>query len=233
MLAKNVRLEAAVHIINTLKSVNDRSLSDWQGVIGDEISAQREVQEEREEMLRDLLERFDSLQHATLRAAEVHHDTGQEPLYSEVASIRSELRLLASQISGIPVTPSRVPKRKEVQKPCPNCGQVLQYRQKPKAKNARATDCTKCGARLLSKEADGDFALTPRVPVDENVTCHRADKTRRFWLIRSQAGSWVPFAPSARSDLGLVAVTPGSERGSPDPQKRPSLRLWQMSSSRS
>ena len=170
-LAKNIRLEGAVHIINTLKSVNDRSLSDWQGVIGDEISAQREVQEEREEMLRDLLERFDSLQHATLRATEAHHDAGQEPLYSEVASIRSELRLLASQISGIPVAPTRVPKKKEVQKPCPNCGQVLQYRQKPRARNVRAVDCTKCGARLSSKEVDGDFVLASRVPVNENVTC--------------------------------------------------------------
>jgi predicted RNA-binding Zn-ribbon protein involved in translation (DUF1610 family) len=170
-LAKNIRLEGAVHIINTLKSVNDRSLSDWQGVIGDEISAQREVQEEREEMLRDLLERFDLLQHATMRAAEMHHDAGQEPLYSEVASIRSELRLLASQISGIPVAPTRVPKKKEIQKPCPSCGQVLQYRQKAKAKNVRAVDCTKCGARLVSREADGDFTLAVRAPIDENVTC--------------------------------------------------------------
>jgi len=170
-LAKNIRLEGAIHIINTLKSVNDRSLSDWQGVIGEEISAQREVQEEREEMLHDLLERFDSLQHATLGGDEAHHNAGQEHLFSEVASLRNELRVLASQISGIPPAPARVPKRKEVQKPCPSCGHTLQYRQKSRAKSIRAVDCVKCGARLCSREADGDFVLVLREPVAESVTC--------------------------------------------------------------
>jgi hypothetical protein len=31
LLAKSIRFEGVIHIINTLKSVNDRSLSDWQG----------------------------------------------------------------------------------------------------------------------------------------------------------------------------------------------------------
>jgi len=171
LLAKNIRFEGAIHIINTLKSVNDRSLSDWQGVIGEEISAQREVQEEREETLRELLERLDSLQHATLDSTQSHHDEEREHLFSEVASIRNELRFLASRVSGVPVVPTRVPKKSDVQKPCPNCGHILQYRQKSKAKNVKGMQCTKCGARLCSREADGDFILSPRTLVDDNVTC--------------------------------------------------------------
>lgn len=119
LLAKNLRFEGAIHIINTLKSVNDRSLSDWQGVIGEEISAQREVQVEREETLRELLERLDSLQHATLDSTQSHHDEEREHLFSEVASIRNELRFLASRVSGVPVIPARVPKKKERSKAMP------------------------------------------------------------------------------------------------------------------
>jgi predicted RNA-binding Zn-ribbon protein involved in translation (DUF1610 family) len=171
ILAKNLRFEGAIHIINTLKSVNDRSLSDWQGVIGEEISAQREVQEEKEEMLRELMDRLDSLQHATLDSTQSHHDKEREHLFSEVASIRNELRFLASRVSGVPVVPSRVPKKKDVQKPCPSCGQILQYRQKSKTKNVIGTECPKCGARLCSRELDGDFILAPRTLVDDSVTC--------------------------------------------------------------
>ncbi len=166
-----MRFEGAIHIINTLKSVNDRSLSDWQGVIGEEISAQREVQEEREETLRDLLDRLDSLQHATLNPPPPHHDQEREHLFAEVAAIRSEVRLLAAQVSGVPVIPPRVPKKRDVQKPCPNCGNLLQYRQKSKAKNVRGVECTKCGGRFCSREADGEFILGQRVLVDEEVTC--------------------------------------------------------------
>ena len=115
LLAKNLRFEGAIHIINTLKSVNDRSLSDWQGVIGEEISAQREVQEEREETLRELLERLDSLQRATLDSTQSHHDEERQTLFSEVASIRNDLRFLASRVSGVPVIPMRAPKKREVQ----------------------------------------------------------------------------------------------------------------------
>ena len=38
---KDARIESAIHIIGTLKSVNDRSLSDWQGVIGDELDTRQ------------------------------------------------------------------------------------------------------------------------------------------------------------------------------------------------
>ena len=171
LLAQNIRFEGAVHIINTLKSVNDRSLSDWQGVIGDEISARQEVQEEREETLRELLVRLDSLQDATITSSQVHHDEERDHLFSEVKSIRNDLRLLASQVSGFPIAPVRLSRRKEVQKTCPSCGSALSYRQKSSSGNVRGVQCTKCGARLCSREKDGDYVLAERTAVDESVTC--------------------------------------------------------------
>src|SRR5437867_1365888 len=37
LLAKEERIESAIHLIRTLKSVNDTALSDWEGVIGEEL----------------------------------------------------------------------------------------------------------------------------------------------------------------------------------------------------
>ena len=53
--AKEERLESAIRLLSTLKSVNDTSLSDWQGVIGDELAEQREQIHEREQELRETL----------------------------------------------------------------------------------------------------------------------------------------------------------------------------------
>ena len=65
ILSRDERITSAIHIINTLKSVNDTALSDWRGVIGDFIDEKRdsilEQQEDREEALKDILDRIEIL----------------------------------------------------------------------------------------------------------------------------------------------------------------------------
>jgi hypothetical protein len=163
LLAKNSRIEGAIHIINTLKSVNDRSLSDWQGVIGEEITAQREIEEEREESLRDLLDRLESLS----------APAPEDALRLEMDSIRNDLRFLAAQITGAPISAKRFRRRIDVVKQCPQCGRPISYRQRLRPGGTKSVDCTKCGAKLFSKEANGDFLLQLRQPVTEQVKCPR------------------------------------------------------------
>ena len=50
LLEKNVRIESAAYLVNTLMSMNDNALSDWDGVIGDLLDQQREEIREREEI---------------------------------------------------------------------------------------------------------------------------------------------------------------------------------------
>jgi hypothetical protein len=210
LLARDIRFESVIHIINTLKSVNDRSLSDWQGVIGEEITAQREVQEEREETLRELLERLDALQRATLSAGQSQqHDQEREHLFSEVASIRNDLRLLASQVSGVPVAPTRAPKKADVQKACPQCGKALQYRQKSRAKNVKGLECTECGAKLCSREADGDFVLSLRKPVDEGITCPSCGQKTTVKLAPVPGSALDADCPYCRVTLRVSRSTTG------------------------
>jgi hypothetical protein len=98
LLARDLRIEGAIHIVNTLKSVNDGSLSDWQGVIGDEISAQRERQQEYKEELSELLERFESLYATGPIGPAMDQGEGAMELRKEVQAIRADLRTLASQV---------------------------------------------------------------------------------------------------------------------------------------
>jgi hypothetical protein len=64
--AKEERLTSAVHIINTLRSVNDTALSDWQGVIGDILDEQREAAEQHERELAEMLDDYQDLVRQTV-----------------------------------------------------------------------------------------------------------------------------------------------------------------------
>lgn len=173
LLAKTLRMEGAIHIIGTLKSVNDGSLSDWQGVIGAEITAKLEDQEQREETLRELLDRFESLQSKQPEIRETtQEDEETTKLRAEVESIRDDLRLLVGQVSGLPVRAHRAKSGKmPIQRNCPVCSQLLTYRQKQRPTSVKPVKCTNCGASLYSRQVDGEYVLRQRAPLNEEVEC--------------------------------------------------------------
>jgi len=173
LLAKDGKIESAIHIINTLKSVNDRSLSDWQGVIGDEITAQREAQEEREETLRELLQRLESLPVASPPAEHSEVDEGTtDTLRNELDSIRKEVRVLAAQVSGIPFRATKKAiARQRLTNTCPACRNSITYRQRPRQDSVKAVTCSNCGTKLYSQYRDGDFVVRVRQFIPETVRC--------------------------------------------------------------
>lgn len=172
VLARDLRIEGAIHIINTLKSVNDGSLSDWQGVIGDEISAQRERQQEREEELSELLERFESLYAAAPLAPAVDQGEGAVALRAEVQAIRADLRTLASQVSGLPVRRIKsMPPMERIDTSCPNCVAPIHYQQRAKKDGYKSVLCRECGAKLLSRFVNGQIVVQTRSPVEESIAC--------------------------------------------------------------
>jgi hypothetical protein len=173
LLARDMRIEGAVHLVHTLKSVNDGSLSDWQGVIGDELAAQKEEREEREEEIRDLVDRIESL--LPIQSEDTLAEYGQSTaaLQSDFDDLKKEVRLLLSQVGGRPVRFSRKASmaREQVELPCPVCAESVEYMQKPKRNSYKAVDCKHCKTRLYSRYEDGNFTLRKREPVIENVLC--------------------------------------------------------------
>ena len=169
------RIEGAIHIISTLKSMNDTSLSDWQGVIGEELKAQRAIREEREEDLKELVDRIETLDAPEIDEAVVPADETTIALREEIESIKSDLRLLVAQAGG--TAPRRIrPNRAQISRPCPACGATVAFRQRPKDNSVKSVTCPDCNASLYSRFEGNGFALRIQVPVTEAVTCPACDQ---------------------------------------------------------
>lgn len=172
-MAKQERIMSAVHIINALKSVNDTSLSDWQGVIGDELEQQREEKLEKEEELRDLIAGVQALLTAQQHKVIGISDDSDE-LRDKIERIHRDLRQIASQTGGVPIKrPRTVQKRRvDVENVCPDCQAVLRYRQRAKQNSSKAVECDKCNARFISRyHGDESFTIEPRMDIEEEYQC--------------------------------------------------------------
>ncbi len=175
LLSKRERIESAIHIINTLKSVNDTALSDWEGVIGDELNEQRELREEREEELGGLIERLETISESQIDTQQYAQDSTQA-LSKEIDSLRRDLRSIAVNLGLSPIrlakSSERKPRREAVETHCPVCGADVAYKQRVNPKSIKAFSCEACGAKLFSKyDAEKGFTVEIRRVDTEQVTC--------------------------------------------------------------
>jgi Zn finger protein HypA/HybF involved in hydrogenase expression len=175
LLSKRLKIEAAIHVLGTLKTMNEGSLSDWQAVVGEEISEQKQMQEEKEETLREVVEMVKSLPSAASERKDQHpqlDDEGTAELQKDIESIRNEIRTLATQVSGVPFKTVKFKARKEkIEKECPRCAKKIEYTQRTKPNSIKAFACPHCGVPLYSRERGGVFFLGERKPLDEKVAC--------------------------------------------------------------
>jgi ssDNA-binding Zn-finger/Zn-ribbon topoisomerase 1/uncharacterized membrane protein (DUF485 family) len=171
--AKEERLESAIHLINTLKSVNDTSLSDWHGVIGDEIDEQKRERVEQEEEVSKILDRMENLV-----------ETQRENIWGTKEStliIHDELNALKKDLKNTLITlgaPSlltkmeRKNKRAHVETKCPNCGEPIVYDQRPIRNSVKILRCGNCEAKIVARydEVKGHFLETYK-ELEEKIRC--------------------------------------------------------------
>lgn len=173
LLAKEERIQSAIHLIRTLKSVNDTALRDWEGVIGEELDQRREEQEEKEEALKDLVARVESLiEDQRQDFAGSQNDT--KSVRHEVESLKRELRLATFQLSDTAI-PRRIRKKEpkqDVAGNCPVCHSPINYMQRSSVRSVKLVPCKICNTKLVStyKELTG-FSLKPRKVEPETVNC--------------------------------------------------------------
>ena len=133
LLARDMTIESTIRMLGTLKSVNDGSLSDWQGVIGQELSAQRQEREKQEGDLRVIVERLGALRDDRTKpnGQGREEEDDESGLKTEVEEIKRDVRLLAAQVGGVPVrrAKAKIP-REQVQHRCPKCGASIVYKQR-------------------------------------------------------------------------------------------------------
>lgn len=179
ILSREERIRSAIHLIDTLKSVNDTALSDWEGVIGDMLDKQREEKQEKEEELRQLTERLQSLMETQVDSLhEGRHDT--DVIKAEIEDIRQDLRVMVASVGLTQATLSRRPRRPkfDVKAKCPECSADIEYRQKPIVNPSKAIECKSCGVKLISKYIpEKGFVLGPRTYLVETIRCPSCQHT--------------------------------------------------------
>jgi ribosomal protein S27E len=173
LLARDMTIESTIRMIGTLKSVNDGSLSDWQGVIGQEITAQRQEREKQEDDLRVIVEKLNALGAGVSKS--VHMDDeedGAGALRHEVDDIKRNVRLLAAQVGGLPVPRAKAKSPKEqVELACPNCGASVSYRQRARASSLKVVKCPKCEKSLYPRFSQDGFVLSQKAEEPLEVPC--------------------------------------------------------------
>jgi transcription elongation factor Elf1 len=173
LLAKEERIESAIHLVRTLKSVNDTGLSDWEGVIGEELDQRREEQEEKEEAFTALVERVESLIEDQRQDVEGSRNDATV-VRQEVESLKKELQVATRQL-GETTIPRHVRKKEpkqDVEAACPACGTHIAYQQRASLRSVKLIPCKACGARLVSRFTErGVFSLTPRSHEPVEVLC--------------------------------------------------------------
>jgi len=172
LLAKSIRFEDAIHLLTTLRSVNDTSLSDWRGIIGEELSEQREVQlqeqEEREDRLHEIMERLERIEHGSIELRKSRGTIDSDLLDYELRELRSEMRMLASQVGGFQWRP---PKRKPIEAICPKCATAFEYFHNLKSGTPKSVLCPHCNAKLYAQSDGTNSFVKERKPIPESLVC--------------------------------------------------------------
>lgn len=172
LLARGIRIESAIHMLHTLKSSNDASLSDWQGVIGEELESQREERAEREEELKELVERIENIHSSLAQEGE-----DKENIYSELSELRKALWVVTSQIGRVSVGGrKKKPPPIDIEESCPSCSETVRYKQRMKPNSHKSLKCKECGALLYSRYIDEKFILSIREHISETINCPSCNK---------------------------------------------------------
>jgi len=169
--ARTEKIDSAIHIVETLKSVNDTSLSDWRGVIPEELEEKNEAQLEREAELKELIDRVEELSLMDSAAKK----KGETIITNGIDELRHQLIEVSRRIDGVRIRPQRTsnkPLREDVRMSCSNCKKEILYKQRPMKSSFKPVTCQSCGAKYTARwYVDNGFVLEPNVDKDENIVC--------------------------------------------------------------
>lgn len=183
ILSREERIVSAIHVIHTLKSVNDTALSDWEGVIDELLEEQKEEKEEKAEELLNLVARLEPLLEIDYKKFGISPET--DSIKKEISKIRKDIHSLVNFI-GITRSPSIFRNRKQrqlVKLGCLQCESVLTYKQRPNKNGSKAIECSECKSKFISNfTEDETFILTKREAIKEQTECPSCGKLNEISL---------------------------------------------------
>lgn len=190
LLISEEKIRSAIHIIETLKSVNDKSLSDWRGVIPEEeIDEQNEARAERESEFLQVLDSYTQLINKP-RPEVVADENSIEPIiHQEIGDLSKKIDQIATSIIGTPMRKASYEMKKvDIVANCPACSQEIEYKQKPTKDSQRQVVCQECNSKFLSTW-------------DPEVNRFRLEV---YALGKAKGPATVPAAPLTEATIQLV-----------------------------
>jgi hypothetical protein len=144
VFVKKERMQSAIQIIGTLKSINDKSLSDWQGVIPEELIERDEDQRETTEELIEAISK--------LKAIQAPRTKTDITLVNDITSLQRKLDyLIFSKTGSFSLNTRQKMLKTKVASICPNCKERINYKQRPLPNSVKSFKCQFCEARLISR----------------------------------------------------------------------------------
>jgi hypothetical protein len=159
LLVMEEKVRSAIHIVETLKSINDKSLSDWLGVLDEEdLEEQNELREEqREEREKDFQSLLDNYRNFVANEnAVIRIGSGEserlDTVHTDINELTKRIDKLATNIIGTPIKTRKNPvPKEELTMNCPECAFEVKYRQRPSETSVKGLKCSNCGTKLMSR----------------------------------------------------------------------------------
>ena len=163
------KLSSTVHILETLKSNNDTFLSDWKGIIGDQIQLQQNLEAQivlLSKELEELVQRKDIFEDELASSGDI------EAIQKQIDSIESKLaeKVIALPYNVVPISAKK--RRIDLVFECPNCSTKIKTNIRTKKGSKKILECAKCHKYLLCEYNDENDISVFEAPEERfNVRC--------------------------------------------------------------
>lgn len=181
--SREQRIVSAIQMLSMLKSVNDTSLSDWQGVIGEELEERRE---EKQELQAHVLEVTERLERLLEKEQDKNNDSGAVNDKSQIGYLTEDISKILADLTGRRTVPriTRKSIRRDVELNCNECKEVITYRQRSKKNTAKKVECKVCKSKYVSRydEDKGVFYLEEIKELPEKIECEECHSLMDIFL---------------------------------------------------
>lgn len=163
VLVLRERILLTIHLVETLRAMNDTFLSDWKGVIGDKIQKQQSLEIQIEEISKELNRQLaikEELESKVVSYDEI--ESIQKHIDKIEQGLEQKLSALPFGVRTIPTT--KKPKRKDVEIICPNCDSQNTVNIKPRNGARKTFHCEDCDTHvrvIFSNQVDYTTQIIP------------------------------------------------------------------------
>ena len=213
MSQRDERLTGAIHIVEMLRSVNDTSLSDWYGVIGEELEKKKERQEETEARREQtVIGALDKISHMLEEYRREPRETIDESrIIAQIEDMRAELTGVALGLRApfaARLTPSPFGIRNKVYLPCPSCQSDVEIKHSRAGKvKYKSYVCGSCHTRIVVRPSTGGEPIIELRHVQaETVNCPLCGRRKPWNSITSLVPPWLSIVEAAAKKSAVPAA---------------------------